>query len=134
MKKALLLFICIYFIAAGCKNKDNHLPSAVMQKVLTDITLAEGYAIFVRDTLHPAGSKNYDSLGSYYKDILAHYKVTKEQFNESMDWYKKHPEELDSIYARMQSVITAKSPNTKQTAPQIPPPAPPLPGSAAPAN
>ncbi|MCD6013199.1 MAG: hypothetical protein K0Q79_3061 [Flavipsychrobacter sp.] len=115
------------WLATGCEDKSKHLPSDVMEKVLTDITLAEGYATLIRDSLHPPGTKNYDSLGVLYKHVFAHYKITEKQFNESLKWYRDHPNELDSIFTRMQVVITQKSPPVKQTAPQIPPPMPSLP-------
>ncbi len=78
-----------------------------MQHLLTDISLAESYSISVKDTSHKEGSKNFDSLAVFYHDVFAHYNITKEQFDASLDWYKEHPEELDSIYSDMIPVIAA---------------------------
>ncbi len=104
---ALIMFILLFF-APGCKEQGgSHLPRKVMKEVLLDISLAEGYSIMVKDSLHPAGSKNYDSLAVFYKDIFAHHNITQQQFEESLDWYKENTSELDSVYALMQTVISA---------------------------
>ena len=52
------------------------------------------------------GAKNLDSLSAYYKDIFAHYHVTQAQFTESMDWYKNHPDDLDTMYNEMIPMVT----------------------------
>ena len=77
-----------------------------MQKVLLDVNLAEAYSLTIKDSLHRRGSKNLDSLAVFYKDIFAHYHITKEQFTVSLDWYKNHPEELDTIYNNMLPIAT----------------------------
>ena len=89
-------------------NKDNgeHLPPAVMQKILLDINMAEAYSITVKDAGHPGGTKNVDSLPHYYKDILAHYKITEAQLTQSLNWYKAHPDEMDTLYNNLGPVIT----------------------------
>jgi len=96
---ASLMFWC------ACKNNGNtgyHLPPKTMGKLLVDIHLAEAYSSLVKkDSANIWAQKNYDSLASYYKDILAHYNITQEQFGQSMDWYRTHPADLDSIYEKM---------------------------------
>lgn len=69
-----------------------------MEKVLLDISLAEAYSTMVKDSLHKAGPKHLDSLSVYYKDIFAHHHVTETQFTSSMNYYKNHPDDLDTIY------------------------------------
>jgi hypothetical protein len=88
-------------LATSCKNADagNHLPAKQMEKILLDISLAESYSTMVKDSTHAFGTKNYDSLTVYYKEVFEHHKVTSAQFSESLAWYKSHPTELDSIYA-----------------------------------
>ena len=77
-----------------------------MQKVLLDVNLAEAYAITKKDSLHKPGVKNMDSLAVYYKAIFAHYKITEEQFTASLNWYKDHPDEMDTLYNNMMPVIS----------------------------
>lgn len=129
VKLQVLVIFTLLLIASGCKNKNGgHLPRKVMQDVLMDISLAEGYSIMVKDSLHAAGSKNYDSLAVFYKEIFAHHHITQEEFEQSLDWYKENTSELDSVYAAMQTVISAWQ-NRSQAGPQTPPHVPPpLPG------
>jgi hypothetical protein len=122
------IILLLLLIASGCKEKGgSHLPRKVMKEVLLDISLAEGYSIMVKDSLHPAGSKNYDSLAVFYKDIFAHHNITQQQFEESLDWYKENTSELDSVYAIMQTVISAWQ-SQSQTKSLTPAPVP-LPGN-----
>ena len=106
----LVLSVIVAGSVFGCSRKpgagDAHLPQKLMQKVLLDMTLAEGYSTMLKDSLHKAGTKNYDSLAVFYKDIFAHHKISQEQFTESLDWYKGHPEEMDSAYNVMMTKIT----------------------------
>ncbi|MCW3120868.1 MAG: hypothetical protein JWQ38_360, partial [Flavipsychrobacter sp.] len=94
----------------SCKNKTaegNHMSPKIMQKLLLDINMAETLSSFQKDSLHKqGGTKNNDSLAVYYKDIFAHYNITAAQFTEDLEWYKEHPEELDSIYTDMIPIAT----------------------------
>ncbi len=97
---ALAMSACV----SSCNNKgdSDHLPPKEMQKILLDISVAESYSAVVKDSLHKQqGAKNMDSLAVYYKDILAHYHITEEEFAESLDWYKSNPGDLDSMYTAL---------------------------------
>ncbi len=73
-----------------------------MQQVLYDIHLAEAYSMQLpKDSNHHNQERNLDSLAAYYQAIFTHYKLTPEGFLQALDWYKKHPEDLDTIYIRM---------------------------------
>jgi len=105
--RLLSVFFVLLLVLAACKHVNNeHLPPKTMKKILIDMHLAEAYSIMAKDSLHRAGVKNYDSLAVWYKDIFAHYKITQQQFTESLNWYKGHPAEIDSIYADMLSTVT----------------------------
>lgn len=99
---ALLLFAGL-LISCQSKNKDaEHLSQRQMGKILFDIQLAETYSSLVtKDTVHKLTGRNMDSLGIYYREILAHYKVSEQEFNTSLGYYREHPDELDSIYTKM---------------------------------
>lgn len=110
---------------SGDGNSGPHLPRDVMQKVLLDVNLAEAYCISVKDSLHRPGAKNIDSLSAFYKQIFDHYKITEDEFNSSLTWYKYHPAELDSIYAKLIPVVTTwQSRMPPATIPQQAMPAP----------
>jgi hypothetical protein len=73
-----------------------------MQHLLEDLHLAETYSIEVnRDSVQRRNEKNYDSLAAYYQTILKHYDISMAQLEQSLQWYKLHPDQLDSIYANM---------------------------------
>ena len=87
---------------AGCKQLNNdHLPPAKMEAVLYDISIAETYSAESPDNNHFAGQKNTDTLTELYREIFARHQVAREQFDQSLSWYKKHPDDLDSIYTHL---------------------------------
>ena len=119
---SMMVFACRH----GVSN--DHLPPAVMQKVLLDISLAEAYSVNIKDSVHRGNIKNTDSLSLFYKAIFAHHKITPEQLTTSLEWYKAHPEELDSVYSKMVPVATRwqdKLPPAKPVAVPTTPPQPP---------
>lgn len=75
------------------------IAAKTFEKILYDMQLADVYSQSVRkDTTQTYGQKNKDSLARYYNEIFAHYNVTLEQFQKTMEWYKEHPPQLDTIY------------------------------------
>ena len=99
----LSLILLSFSILVACKQgaPKDHLPADVMQKVLLDINTAEAYSVDIKDATHKIGIKNTDSLSVFYKTIFDHYKITSAQFDQSLEWYKAHPDDLDSGYAKM---------------------------------
>lgn len=78
---------------------------ARMAPILADLHVADAYSTLVRDSLHPNREKNYDSLAKWTTQIFARHKVTMQDFNRSMDWYRDHPVELDSLYASVIPIL-----------------------------
>ncbi|MBS1771662.1 MAG: DUF4296 domain-containing protein [Bacteroidetes bacterium] len=97
----LSLLFSLFVISCGNEKKADVLPADKMQQMLTDIHMAEAYSTMVNDSTHTMRNKNLDSLAVYYKQIFKHYNITPEEFAKSVDWYKKNPEMLDSIYAKI---------------------------------
>lgn len=125
------MFIAFFvLLSVACRHRlgNDHLPQQEMQKILLDINLAEVYSINIKDSVHRSSIKNTDSLSVFYKTIFDHYKITPEQFNNSLEWYKSHPEELDSVYDKMIPVATRWQ-NKADAAKKAAPPAAPLPKS-----
>ena len=117
--RSFLILLSVITILFSCKNNadfsGDHLSPKVMQKVLLDINVAESYSINVKDSLHKGGTKNMDSLAVYYGAIFAHYKITQEQFSQSLNWYKDHPDEMDTLYNNMIPIVTGwQSQNMKK--------------------
>ena len=91
----------------SCQREQAHIPPQQMGKMLLDIQLAEVYSTLSKnDSLH-RNIKDPDSLALYYKEVLNHYKVTPDEFDQSLNWYKAHPEELDTIYEKMLPQLSA---------------------------
>lgn len=112
----ILLFGC----NKGGGASDEHLPPKLMQKVMMDVAEAETYCTHVQDNVHRGSMKNTDSLSAYYKTIFSHYKISQDEFYNSLEWYKNHPEELDSVYAKMIPAATAMAPKMPAVNPAIP--------------
>ena len=108
MRFSIALLAVVLFVA--CKDKSgisgDHLSPKLMQLVLEDINLAESYSTMLKDSTHRTGTKNFDSLAIYYKMIFQHYNISPEQFAQSLDWYKSHPDNLDSVYTKVTTNVT----------------------------
>ena len=96
----------VLFTACKHAADDYHLPRKDMQRLMMDINLAEAYSVSAKDSLYKPGTRNVDSLSSYYQEIFDHYHITKAQFSQSLNWYKEHPDELDTIYSNNLKIIT----------------------------
>ena len=99
MRRSIVVFGILCLLAACKKEEVAHLPPERMIPILTDLHLADVYSNMVRDTLHPNGEKNYDSLAIWTKQIFGKYKITQKEFVKSLDWYRDRPVELDSLFA-----------------------------------
>jgi hypothetical protein len=111
--KYYILLLLFPFLLLACKSKKqgDHISPAVMSKVLVDIHIAEAYSTMVKDSLHKGNSKNMDSLAYYYKNIFAHYRITQDQFDKTIEWYRQNPEEFDSAYANVIPALTKMQEN-----------------------
>lgn len=101
--RAILTAFMVCVILSSCnESKPNDILDAhQMEAVLTDIYLAEANSTLVNDSAHTIRNRNIDSLAVYYKAILTHHNISKEKLTKSVDWYKRNPEDLDTIYARV---------------------------------
>lgn len=110
--KPYILSLTLLLCFAACKQNDQPpIPPQKMEEILTDLHYAEVYSMMLDDTLHQARSRNMDSLAVYYKDVLAHHKVSEDAFMQSMDWYKNHAEDIDSVYSHVLLRVSAAEGN-----------------------
>lgn len=104
-----LFIVLLSCCAVAACNEDKKTPPieiSRMGKILTDLQVAEVYSSMVDDSLHRVMPKNHDSLAVYYNDVLAHHKVTQQEFEKALDWYKSNPDLLDTAYKQMISQLT----------------------------
>ena len=102
MMRNILLFLLFIVLASSCKHEEPpHLPREKMIDIMKDIHLAEVYSSMVDASEERTTNKNMDSLVKYYNIVFNTHNITQEDFNKSVDWYAKHPKELDSVYTHM---------------------------------
>lgn len=104
MKPLYPLFLLMVMIAqVSCREKPAPLSSDRMTDLLLEMHLAEAYAQQLPKDSLQVSLKNEDSLLVYNAQILKHYEVSESTFKSSIEWYKAHPDILDSIY---QNILT----------------------------
>jgi Domain of unknown function (DUF4296) len=91
--RAGLLILYISILAAGCKSRTgipgNILSPAKMQEVIWDMTRAD---LFLADNLKKDSTldKKMESI-KLYQQIFRIHQVSKEEFQQSLSFYKTHP-------------------------------------------
>lgn len=104
MKLPVSYFLVILMAAfASCKapKEEPPIPAAKMEAVIFDIHLAETYSQGLGDTTGNRFDKNYDSLAVFYASILKHHQLSFDEFNEAMRWYRKHPQQIETLYTHV---------------------------------
>lgn len=103
MRRYLLTTALACLLFAACAEKpQTHLPAEQMQRILFDIHLAESFSMRLHeDSSKRSTARNLDSLAVFYRSVFKRHQVTPDQFEQSLKWYLAHPQELDTIYARM---------------------------------
>lgn len=113
MKLNSILILLCSVVMFSCKPKEEgHLSQDKMERVITDLQIAEVNSMIMSDSTHQARNKNYDSLAVYYKDVLHHHNLTLEEFSKSLEWYKNNPDELDTVYAHVITDLSIMSGET----------------------
>jgi len=105
MKIVRLIFFLVLPFAACNRVHTTHLSPTVMAPVLAELHIADAYSGLLKDTLHHSGEKNTDSLAQWSARIFARHHISMSEFNQSMDWYRDHPQELDSLFASVIPIL-----------------------------
>lgn len=114
MKQVKLLTLTIGFtMMLSCAEEKPDIPPKKMKALLYEIHIAEALAQHLPKDSLQLTLKNTDSLKQFTADILLRYKITDKMLQESMDYYKKHPVLLDSIYTEMLSEIAVEQARLK---------------------
>ncbi|MEO8794229.1 MAG: DUF4296 domain-containing protein [Daejeonella sp.] len=98
--KQLYLVIILFLLISSCQ--DEKLPKGILARpkmvsVLTDIQLVDSYVnqIPYNDTLATLQSTEY------YNAIYRKYKISRKDFDKSLQYYSKQPKVLDSMYSQV---------------------------------
>ncbi len=98
--KQLFLVIALFLLTSSCQEEK--LPKGILEKqkmvsVITDIQLVDSYVTQIpyNDTLATLQSSEY------YKAIYRKYKISRKDFDKSLQYYSKQPKVLDSMYSQV---------------------------------
>ena len=112
----IVVIVVIFFFSCVQKTKvpENILPPDRMDKLLTDMILAEEFF-----TQKQSDSAFRDSLTRFnlYRSVLEANKTNKEDFKKSFIYYESHPDLLKTVLDSMHSRVN----KTTDTAIKIPP-------------
>lgn len=102
MRRLVFLLLFSGFIFSCKETSKPQLSPQKMQQVLLDIHFAEASSVILnKDTTLHSGERNLDSLAIFYSSVFKHHNITAKEFEESLNWYKQNPEELDTVYAKL---------------------------------
>lgn len=93
-----LLYVLIIFIFLGCSN--NHekdktiIPRAKLVSIICDIEKSQSYIDIVPDTLSQNTMQNKKA---FREEVFKKYKITENQYNESIEYYSSVPDSLDKL-------------------------------------
>ena len=103
MKKVITLFLYMFLFACSHKQTesipDTILPKEKMAEVLTDVHLLE--AMMNTNTLTPGKISSTNIAIPPAIDVFKKNNISKKQYDESFDFYTKHPEMLSEIYQQV---------------------------------
>jgi hypothetical protein len=104
---ALIAILCILSVSS-CRNSDEKIKKTDLIQaedlvpILVEMHIADGLLESVSMQMKYPGR---DSI-SNYKDILAKHNVSKEHFDQTIGYYKNHPDKLNDVYEEVISELT----------------------------
>lgn len=105
---AFLLIVSFAFSACSDRN-DPPIAPGKMRDLLFDLQTAEAYSNgkFEGDTLgQKANIKNPDTLAYYYATVFKHHNISQAEFEQALNWYFNHPDELTAVYTKVIDTAT----------------------------
>lgn len=100
-KRTKMVIVCLLLCLGGCKyfeKEEKHLSPSKMKDVLLDVNIAESYSILLEGGPPNMNNKQQDSLAVFYKRIFQHHQISEQDFSSSLEWYRNHPSEMDSVF------------------------------------
>ena len=105
MRYKILILLLTLSAFSACQRDSAHLSPSKMAPILAELHIADACSTMIRDSLHPQTEKNYDSLAKWTAQIFARHNTSMKEFNQSMNWYRDRPLELDSLYASVIPIL-----------------------------
>lgn len=108
----LLYFLCLLFILASCRSTEEVLPKEKMEKVMWDVAQSSeflnGYVYYKYPEQNRAALND-----AMLQKVFKIHNINKEQFNNTLEYYEKRPDELkaivDTIVSRQKKVAEKDS-------------------------
>lgn len=108
IKYYLILFFLVGMIVSCSQRPKDVLSPDQMRNVLIDMHVADGIFETPAYRHTPTNEKS-----QYYAAILNKYGVTEAQFDSSVVWYTRNPDQFDKIYAQVVNQLEQKDKNVK---------------------
>ena len=100
MKKySIFLFVVLICFVSACNKKqlqkkpENLISTDKITDIISDILLIESMINTI-----PADSNKMQMINTYYSDLFKRYNVTKEEFEESIDYYLSNEDDVAKIF------------------------------------
>lgn len=105
MKNVWCLLLLMFFFS-GCSNNNsvpqNILPEDTMIQIIVDMHIAD--AILIEPSVQQ--KQLVISNKKFYTSVLTKHHLTKEEFQNNIDFYSDDPEKFDLIYERVIEELT----------------------------
>lgn len=104
MRSFASFLIIVLFAFSACKKNQTYIDIETMASIIIDSKKAEALV----QTSYPDSSEQVEILKQFNEDILKKHKVTKDSYQQSLDYYKNNPKEMNKLI----DCLKHKKPNT----------------------
>jgi hypothetical protein len=116
-RNGLVLLLLVFALSCLGRSGRYIIPEKKFVDVLVDIHLADGIAM---DNMRYSDAFVLDSA-SLYESVFNKYKITRAQFDSTMQYYSAHPDDFQQVYnkltaklKRMEDGLKTKQDTTRQ--------------------
>jgi len=104
MRKFLPLFVLMIYLVSCQSNKipDTIIQPVKMEKVLYDIHMVDGY---INTMSKPDSAKQVSA--AFYKGVYKKHGIDSALYEQSMNYYYKHPQVLNDMYEHIKKKLEA---------------------------
>lgn len=92
-----LIFLLGSVVTFACTSKSASAPQKLIVDSIMVKLIADGFIL--QSAFSETFSLKKDSISQVYSDqLFSHYQISRDQLDETMEWYYRHPTELDTLY------------------------------------
>ena len=93
-----MIKIIILLLVLACNNSNHKSESEILNNTEFANVLKAIHLTEAKNTLQKSNNIDSLSLSNQYDSIFKAYSIEEDIFRQSMDYYLKHPKELEAIY------------------------------------